>query len=88
VYAAEQHMAGVFEAATHDVERRLEAWSRRLDSWEKGADELIPRADLQRHRVGVRQERELVEAMAPDRQLVRPLIVVVPEESVVSEGEA
>nr|WP_239157111.1 helicase-related protein [Actinocatenispora thailandica] len=88
VDAAGQHMASVFESATRDVEQRLDAWSSRLDGWEEDADALIQREDLKRHRVGVRQERELVEAMAPDRKLVRPLIVVVPERSEPSEGEA
>ncbi|MBN9272873.1 MAG: hypothetical protein J0J15_22050 [Mesorhizobium sp.] len=40
---------------------------------------LVQRSEIKQRRVTVAQERELVEAMKPDRQLVRPLLAVVPE---------
>jgi hypothetical protein len=78
VHEAEKHLLTVFEAAEQDVARRIDEWSRRLDRWEEEADALIQRSDLRQRRISVAQERELVQAMAPDRQLVRPLLVVVP----------
>jgi superfamily II DNA or RNA helicase len=76
---ARAQMGGLFSAAETDVAQRVEAWSHRLDRWEQEAGVLIQRTELKRRRVSVQQERELVEAMSPDRQLVRPLLVVVPD---------
>ena len=42
--------------------------------------------ELKARRISVDQERELVEAMAPDRQLVRPLLVVVPKSAGHADG--
>lgn len=79
VHEAEKHLRAVFDAASQDVERRVEAWSARLARWDEEAGALIQRRDVQHRRQRVEEERELVRAMAPDRQLVRPLLVVVPE---------
>ena len=80
VRSAKAQMAMTFTAAEADVARRVEAWAGRLDRWDDEAGALIQRADLAQRRVGVQRERELVTAMNPDRQLVRPLLVVVPED--------
>jgi superfamily II DNA or RNA helicase len=79
VNEAEKHLLTVFEAAGQDVARRVEEWSGRLDRWDKEAEALIQRSDVRQRRTSVEQERALVQAMAPDRQLVRPLLVVVPD---------
>lgn len=79
VRRAKDQMAVTFAAAETDVAQRVSAWSRRLDRWDDEAGALIQRSGLAQHRVGVQKERELVTAMNPDRQLVRPLLVVVPE---------
>ncbi|MEU7587716.1 helicase-related protein [Micromonospora sp. NPDC049230] len=79
VHEAEKHLLTVFEAAAQDVALRVEEWSRRLDRWDKEAEALIQRSDVKQRRTSVEQERALVRAMAPDRQLVRPLLVVVPD---------
>jgi superfamily II DNA or RNA helicase len=79
VHEAEKHLLTVFEAAAQDVARRVEAWSSRLARWDEEAGALIQRSDVQQRRQRVEEEQELVRAMAPDRQLVRPLLVVVPE---------
>jgi superfamily II DNA or RNA helicase len=82
VQHAQAQMRGLFAAAETDVAQRVEAWSRRLDRWEQKADVLMQRSELKQRRVSVQQERELVAAMNPDRQLVRPLLVVVPDAEV------
>jgi hypothetical protein len=79
VHEAEKHLLTVFEAAEEDVSRRIEEWSKRLDRWDEEADVLIQRSEVKKRRASVEQEREMVQAMAPDRQLVRPLLVVVPD---------
>jgi superfamily II DNA or RNA helicase len=79
VHEAEKHLLTVFEAAEQDVARRVEEWSQRLDRWDEEAEALIQRSEVRQRRTSVEQERALVQAMAPDRQLVRPLLVVVPD---------
>jgi len=79
VRRARSQMRTLFGAAEADVTRRVAEWSQRLDRWTEEADVLVQRSELKQHRVSVAQERELVESMAPDRQLVRPLLVVVPQ---------
>lgn len=78
VRKARGQMRETFAAAEKDVHRRVEEWSRRLAQWEHDAKALIQRGDLKQRRVGVEQERAMVDEMSPDRQLVRPLLVVVP----------
>lgn len=84
VNEAEKHLRTVFDAAAQVVDRRIEAWSARLARWDEEAETLVQRSDVRQRRERVEEERELVRAMAPDRQLVRPLLVVVPE----AKGEA
>lgn len=79
VRQARSQMRILFGAAEADVTRRVAEWSQRLDRWTEEADVLVQRSELKAYRVSVAQERELVESMAPDRQLVRPLLVVVPQ---------
>jgi hypothetical protein len=78
VVNARVQMRDLFAAAEKDVAHRVEEWSRRLDQWQHDADALIQRRDLKQRRVSIEQEQKLVAEMNPDRQLVRPLLVVVP----------
>lgn len=80
VASARAAMSGALDAAAARVADVVDQWSQRLTRWEYEADALVQRSAVKQQRSGVRQERELVAAMAPDRQLVRPLLVVVPEE--------
>ncbi|WP_420121755.1 helicase-related protein [Nakamurella sp.] len=77
---ARSTMSGTLDAAAVRVAQVVEERSKRLARWEFEADALIQRSAVKQQRTGVRQEQELVAAMAPDRQLVRPLVVVVPDE--------
>ncbi|WP_088995797.1 SNF2-related protein [Micromonospora echinaurantiaca] len=79
VHEAESHLLNIFKAAERDAAQRVEDWTRRLDLWDADADVLIQRSDLKQRRTSVEQEKALVQAMAPDRQLVRPLLMVVPD---------
>ncbi len=80
VDSAREQMGDMLSAAEQDVSRRVDDWSKRLTTWDDQADELIQRPELRHRRVSVQQELELVAAMSPDRLLVRPLLVVVPED--------
>lgn len=81
VHQARSQMRSLFATAEEDVNRRVAEWTHRLDKWTEEADALIQRSELKQRRISVRQERELLEAMTPDRQLVRPLLVVVPHDT-------
>ena len=81
VREASRVMRTVVRAVEEDVAQRIAAWSDRLDEWNRAADAVARRRTaLKQHRASVDQEKELVAAMKPDRQLVRPLVVVVGEE--------
>ncbi|MGX1612698.1 helicase-related protein [Micromonospora chalcea] len=79
VQHARAQMRDLFAAAEKDVAHRVEQWSHRLAQWQDEADALIQRRDLKQRRVSIAQEQRLVTEMNPDRQLVRPLLVVVPQ---------
>ncbi len=87
VAAARTEMAQVFAASAAAATERVEAWSRRAEQWEDEADTLIQRRELKARRVSVEEEARLAAAMAPDRQLVRPLLVVVPPDHPVASTE-
>lgn len=69
-----------FEVAAQDVRRRVEEWTTRLDEWDADAREYVQTRLMKERRLPVQEERELVESMLPDRGLLRPLLVVVPDE--------
>jgi hypothetical protein len=73
----------VFEAASRDAQQRVDAWRRKLDAWDGQSTVLIRRSEAAASRERIAEERKLTESMAPARQLVRPLLVVVPD----TEGE-
>ena len=58
-----------------------EEWSRRATDWTEEADALIQRSELRQRRVSVEEEQAIAARMVPERQLVRPLLVVVPHRS-------
>jgi len=76
---ATEQMRSLFGVAEQDVTGRVQEWSQRLDQWDHDAGALIQRVQLQQRRIGVAQERALIAAMEPDQQLVRQLLVVVPD---------
>jgi len=78
VHEAGAVMRTVFAAAETDVSRRVEEWNSRLEAWSVEADALIQRQDVRQRRMTISQERELVELMAPDQQLVRPILIITP----------
>jgi len=88
VNAARDEMGLTFEAAEQAVTQRVQTWSERVNRWTEEADTLVQRSAIKQRRVSVEEERALAAAMAPDRQLVRPLLLVVPaEHPVAGAGE-
>lgn len=79
VEAAEAQLDLTMDHARESVAERIEHWSEQNTQWRDEADALVASESLRRHRAGVAERQRLVEQMAPDRRLVRPLLVVVPE---------
>lgn len=73
-------MGNVERAARADAEKRVANWRDRLQAWDETADSLVQRRELKERRLSVSQEKEAVEQMAPDRLLIRPLFVAVPQD--------
>ncbi len=76
VRATEALLTSLVAAAETAADDRVSRWSERTDRWEHEAGALVQRIELRDRRHRVEQERELAQAMRPDRRLVRPLLVV------------
>lgn len=88
VEAASSEMSAVFAAAEDAVRQRVKEWSRRAADWAHEADALIQRAELRQRRISIEEEQAIAARMTPERQLVRPLLVVVPlDHPVAGQGE-
>lgn len=79
VTEAEGNLAGVFAAATEVAESRVSQWRDRSDEWSTDAGELFNSAKWRDRSRRVREEAELAEQLRPEQRLVRPLLVVVPQ---------
>ena len=86
VDAARDEMALTFQASEQAVRARVQDWSQRVAQWSKEADALVQRSTIKQQRVSVQEEQALAAAMAPDRQLVRPLVVVLPADHPVADA--
>ena len=78
VDSASAALAEQFAAATEATRARIAQWSARIEAWQQDAAELGGRLHLKERRVGVEREQQLTDEMVPDRQLVRPLLLVLP----------
>ena len=88
VRSAAAEMAAVFAAAQDAITGRVEEWSRRVTDWTVEADALIQRSELRQRRVSVQEEQAIAARMVPERQLIRPLLIVVPQDQpVAGSGE-
>jgi hypothetical protein len=67
------------ENHARDAKERVERWAKRIDKWDDEAGTLIQRREVADRRRSVERQRELVLMMTPDRRLLRPVLVVVPE---------
>lgn len=80
VTGAEDYLEMAMEGAYEEARKRVEAWQQRTAAWEREADEAVKRASVREHIRDVEEERELLESLAADRFVARPLLVVVPKE--------
>jgi hypothetical protein len=77
---AAAEMTAVFAAAQDAITARVEEWSRRVTDWTVEADALIQRSELRQRRVSVQEEQAITARMVPERQLIRPLLIVAPQD--------
>lgn len=83
VEQAQLQMESVAEAASQDVDERVEEWAERVARWQREADTMTQLFSLRTRRTTVEQERKIAESMKPNSQpLVRPLLIVVPRPEV------
>ena len=80
VDAAESQMALTVQAASRQARARVEAWAEHANAWDDEAGLLIQNRHLRAQRSTVAQERELMDQHLPAHTLVRPLLVVVPQD--------
>ena len=80
VEAAESHMKVTVGAASRQAEARVESWAEHTNAWDNEAGLLIQNRHLRAQRSTVAQERELMDQHLPAHTLVRPLLVVVPQD--------
>ena len=80
VEAAESHMKVTVNAASRQAEARVESWAKHANAWDDEAGLLIQNRHLRAQRSTVAQERELMDQHLPAHTLVRPLLVVVPQD--------
>ncbi|VEI03186.1 RNA polymerase-associated protein rapA [Acidipropionibacterium jensenii] len=81
VRRAGDYLGQVSRATQQDAEQRVQGWNQQVDNWSAQAEQLPLRGSMKRRRVDVERERALIAQMAPDRRLVRPLLVVVPADT-------
>ena len=80
VDAAETHMKVTVDAASRQAKARVDAWAEHANAWDDEAGRLIQNRHLREQRITVAQERELRKQHLPAHTLVRPLLVVVPQD--------
>jgi superfamily II DNA or RNA helicase len=78
--SAAAEMAAVFAAAQDAITDRVNEWSRRVTDWTVEADALVQRSELRQRRVSVEEEQSIAVRMVPERQLIRPLLILVPRD--------
>ena len=80
VDTAKDHMRLTLDAAEEQAKARVDAWAEHANAWDDEAGRLIQNRHLREQRITVAQERELMDQHRPAHTLVRPLLVVVPQD--------
>lgn len=86
VQAAQHYLSTAFTEAEGAAQRRVQEWVDRTEHWAADAGEVAQTLRIKVRRTTVAEEQRLAREQAPDRQLVRPLLVVVPADHPVQEG--
>ncbi|VEI51281.1 helicase-related protein [Kocuria rosea] len=81
---AERLLAETTKVAAQDAQERIERWSSRADTWQQLAFEVAQRAEVKRLTSRVSEEQKLADMLAPDQRLLRPLLVLAPQDTPVA----
>ncbi|MGO1472621.1 MAG: DEAD/DEAH box helicase [Flaviflexus sp.] len=80
VHIASDQAAPMSAAARAQAEQRIDAWNSRAEEWEVGIGNVGQRTlRINRSEKLIQEERQLMNALMPDQQLIRPLVLVLPE---------
>lgn len=80
VDSAESLMRLTVDSACQQAQVRVSTWAERANAWDDEAGLLVQNRHLRAQRFTVAQERELMDQHLPAHTLVRPLLVVVPQD--------
>lgn len=86
VSAVREHLVQVLATAEQRALDQVQAWSTRIADWQNKADTIAQRQEIKARRLSVADELALARGQAPERQLVRPLLVVVPADTPVEKS--
>ena len=78
VDSSAQAMELTFAAAEETANARLDAWRQRAHGWEQQSQSLAQTSTVKTQRKRVSDEQKIVESLAPEQRLIRPLLVIVP----------
>ncbi|MFE6864507.1 helicase-related protein [Nocardia sp. NPDC057668] len=83
VHQASEAMNLVLDQQKVSANERLDRWRARADRWHSGAEQLelfgSQKSKVDKLSRRIAEEQRLAESLAPTQQLVRPLLVIVPE---------
>jgi superfamily II DNA or RNA helicase len=84
VAKAEANLGMLLHAEEESSKDRLEVWRKRSRVWQEGAEQLelfgSAKGKVTKLSARIREEEKLAALMAPSTRLIRPLLVVVPED--------
>lgn len=80
-------LEATFAAAQQAAERRLASWQDRADHWQESSlEQHLPgmsKFALKKQRERIQEEQRIAASLAPSQRLVRPLLVITPENNAV-----
>lgn len=87
VEAAHTNLSMVKNTNLEQAESRIAGWQHRADTWQQAnsGQQTVKIKDTKRL---IHQDEELLKSMAPERSLVRPLALILPEDAPTNSNEA
>ena len=85
--AAHTNLSMVKNTNLEQAESRIAGWQHRADTWQQAnsGQQTVKIKDTKRL---IHQDEELLKSMAPERSLVRPLALILPEDAPTNSNEA
>ena len=80
VEVASDQLQPMMAAARNHATSRIEYWTQRAHEWEQAKSGVQTTARVGRSAGLIAEERALIASLEPDRELIRPLVLVLPKE--------